>query len=99
MTHYGNRVRECRERLGWSQNYLANQVGGPWRQTTVVRVEAGEQPLKLTDAITLAGVFGLTLADFVGSDRSPCQCVAARQALGEALDVVSGALNDLQAAR
>lgn len=90
MSDYGQRVRSCRESLCLSQNALAVMVGGSWRQTTVARVEAGEQSLKLADAVRLAEVFGMSLDEFAGGHSVPCRCAAVRGVLREALAALEG---------
>ena len=55
-------IRAYRAAMGMSQARFAEfmkEQGHNWRQTTVCRVESGEQPVTLREAATLSGVFGM----------------------------------------
>jgi transcriptional regulator with XRE-family HTH domain len=56
---FGANVRALRERLGLSQSEVARQMterGHPWHQSTVYRVEVGEQPVSYWASRDLAAV-------------------------------------------
>jgi transcriptional regulator with XRE-family HTH domain len=58
---FGARVRAARELLGLSQQYIADGMsayGVTWYQTTVGKVESGERPAKLSEAVALAVMLG-----------------------------------------
>lgn len=57
-------VRRHRERLGMSQTELARrmkQQGLPWHQVTVARTESVERPLRLDEAVILAGILRVSV--------------------------------------
>lgn len=71
MTDYeiGKRVVLFREPM--SQQAVATamrQQGHKWSQATVWSVEKGERPLRLSEAVALADVIGVTLHDIAGVD-------------------------------
>ncbi|MDP5226640.1 MULTISPECIES: hypothetical protein [Arthrobacter] len=56
-----------------SQQDVASQMralGYKWSQATVWAVEKGERPLKVVEAVALAGLFSKTLDDLLSSDTS-----------------------------
>lgn len=66
-----SRLRELRQRSGWSQSDMAGQMGArgwPWHQQTVARVEAGLRPLRLGELADVATIFGLTPAALISVD-------------------------------
>ncbi len=59
--NFGARVRAARERLGLSQQAISDGMrsyGVAWYQTTVGKVESGERPAKLSEAVALAFMLG-----------------------------------------
>lgn len=75
MTHadaereVGAQVRRAREQARLSQRELADAAtaaGLSWHQTTVAKVEAGDRPLRLTEAAVLARVLGTEVAVLAG---------------------------------
>lgn len=52
-------VRRERERLGWTQEHLANAAGVSVRQ--LIKIEAGRANLTLGTAEALAGALGVVL--------------------------------------
>jgi len=59
-------VREFREARGWSQVELADRLateGMDMSQVLVSRVEQGKRPVRLDEAVVIAGVLGFELAD------------------------------------
>lgn len=67
--------RSLRERLGWSQATLAQRArdGGldGFHQTTVARVENGQRPLRLSEAIVLSKVLGISVEDLASTSSVP----------------------------
>lgn len=76
-TATGAAIRKKREELGWSQQELAEALkdaGVSWHQTTVAKVERGERPLKMTEAVAVAYALGMVKLDEVlGDNSSPVQ--------------------------
>lgn len=63
MTFVEN-MRMLRERRGMSQTELARKMGGhghSFHQPTVQRIESGQRPLKLTEALSVADILGSDL--------------------------------------
>jgi transcriptional regulator with XRE-family HTH domain len=73
-TAFGARVRAARERQGRSQKWLAEALGSrygiPWHPTTAGKVESGERPVKLTEALAVAQALGMLLEDLVYEHES-----------------------------
>jgi transcriptional regulator with XRE-family HTH domain len=65
----GRAIRTLRASRGWSQTQLAaalNELGLPWKQSQVTEAETGHrQDLTLSEAILLAEVLNVRLADLV----------------------------------
>lgn len=58
----GTRIRELRMARGLSQSDLASELsadGFQFRQQTVLKIEKGLRPLKLDEALAIAGVLGV----------------------------------------
>lgn len=85
----GTHIREERERRGWSQQQMAAELvayGISWHQTTVAKVEAGERPLRLSEAWAIAHRLGVSLTELASGKRD----VDARDAaVAAAFDEVS----------
>lgn len=66
----GERVRAIREGQGIPQQHLAMTMtvlkGHRWHQTTVGKVESGERPIKLSEAVAVAEILGVPLVSLVG---------------------------------
>lgn len=59
-------VRQRRQVLGWSQQRVAEEMtkhGHAWHQTTVAKVEAGQRPIGLGEAVALGRVLGANISD------------------------------------
>lgn len=66
------RLRTLREANGWSQSELARraqEAGLAFHQPTVQRIESGERPLRLSEALTLSTLFGIQLETSLGDPR------------------------------
>ena len=74
---FGRRIREERERRRWPQQHLATSLsalyGHAWHQTTVAKVEAGERPVKLAEAVALAALLHMPLGDLLDDDAAPAE--------------------------
>lgn len=65
----GQTVRELRERMHLSQSAFAELTrskGLSWHQPTVSRIEDGERPLRLAEAIVLSESLGFLLPNGLG---------------------------------
>jgi transcriptional regulator with XRE-family HTH domain len=63
---FGDRVRETRERNGWSQAELARRAATHF--TTVSKIEQGERSASLQLALRLADALGVPLTKLVPAD-------------------------------
>jgi XRE family transcriptional regulator, regulator of sulfur utilization len=59
----GRRIRKLREKRGWYQEDLAAHSG--LNRVAISRLECGKQEAKLKTLQTLAGSFGLTMAQLL----------------------------------
>lgn len=60
----GQRLRQVREALNWSQADLAagmDGLGYAWHQTTVAKTEAARRPLRVDELVALAEVLGVSI--------------------------------------
>lgn len=66
---FARRLREERERAGLSQSALAEQLsaalGSAFDSSTVTRIEKASRSVKIEEAVVMASVLGLELADLV----------------------------------
>ncbi|MCC6156861.1 MAG: helix-turn-helix transcriptional regulator [Deltaproteobacteria bacterium] len=69
FSRLGARVRELRERRGWSQETLAERCGKHY--TYVGRIERGVQNVTIEVLAEVADALGATLADLVAIDDHP----------------------------
>lgn len=63
-------VRKLRKQAGMTQDALAEAMAGrgwPWYQSTVYRVEKGQQPLRAAELIALAAILKTSLDSFTWS--------------------------------
>ena len=62
MSSVGERIRQARERMGWSQGRIARSMqaeGHPnFHQTTISRIEKGERPVTTDECAALGRVLG-----------------------------------------
>jgi transcriptional regulator with XRE-family HTH domain len=69
----GLRLRTLREVAGMTQQQLAarmTQLGFSMRQTTIAKIEAGQRPVRVNEAVTLADTFGVDISDLL-ADQVP----------------------------
>jgi transcriptional regulator with XRE-family HTH domain len=60
----GAKIRQLRERAGWSQADLAERlkaVGFEFHQTTVAKMEAGKRPIRVAEVFALGVVFRMPM--------------------------------------
>lgn len=101
----GANLRGFRERAGASQGELARRMkkaGHPWQQSTVARVEAGQQPLRTGELETLAAMFRVPVDRFLWLHGQAAEQAIAEQAitrLREAAGEAADAIARLHAAR
>ncbi|SER80239.1 Helix-turn-helix domain-containing protein [Pedococcus cremeus] len=73
-------LRRLREAKGWSQNELATRMRGrgweSFRQTTVSRLEKGEQSVRIGEARALADLLGVTVDDMALTESAEAQAIA-----------------------
>lgn len=63
-THFGIRLRELRQRRGWTQQEVVQRLadhGLVLHQTAIARIETAARPVRLNEALTLAAVLGVDL--------------------------------------
>jgi transcriptional regulator with XRE-family HTH domain len=87
-------LRRLREAKGWSQNELATQMRrkgwGSFRQTTISRLEKGEQSVRIGEARALASLLGVTVDDMALTASEEAEAVAQ---LREAIEQCTKALD------
>ncbi len=57
----GANIRQLRTAAGLSQGQLASKLGESYRQQTLLKIEKGSRPLRLTEAAVLAQVLDTTV--------------------------------------
>ncbi len=65
----GNFIREQRKKRLIRQGELASELGVS--RTTYVQIELGKRELKVSEARKLAGIFGMSLEDFLNEEEQP----------------------------
>jgi transcriptional regulator with XRE-family HTH domain len=69
----GRQLRLLRQRLGWSQQEVADRMkafGYNWRQSTIGKIEAAQRPLRLNELADLALLFEIPLKALLGFDAA-----------------------------
>lgn len=69
----GFRIQTAREAGEWNQSQLSAsliEAGLPWSQGTLSRVETGQRPVRLTEAVILAEVLGVPLTELIPGHSS-----------------------------
>ena len=85
-------VRAIRDNLGMTQAEVAKEMsarGHPMRQSTIAKIEAAQRPVRVNEAVTLAAILRVSLADLL-ADRDRRDAIAAaryeeREVLGQLL--------------
>ena len=96
MTGIGQRIRDARSKLGWSQNELASRAGV--KQPTLQRIEAGlRRDPSIRTIAALAAALGLTIDALLGiSPPERSQTQAARVA-SDAIEDLARHVSDIEA--
>ncbi len=68
MNDMGKRIREYREKLSFSQEFVARQIG--LNRSSIAKIEAGNQSLKSTELDKLALLFGVTADEILRGNDS-----------------------------
>lgn len=80
-------MRQERERRGLPQQHVATTMtvlfGHRWHQTTVAKVELGERPAKLSEALAVAHILGVSLESLIEEPGPKPPAVSKRLALAE----------------
>lgn len=88
----GLTLRTLRIKRGYSQDQVAGRMrlaGFSWQQTTVAKTEAGQRPIRVNEAVTLAKMFDVTLSYLLAprhedADEHQLRIMEARSALDTA---------------
>jgi len=71
---FGLAVKQLRENEGWTMSELATRLSDAgltnFHPTTVARMERGERPVRLSEAVVIAGLFDLGVDDLVAETRN-----------------------------
>ena len=74
-TQFGERVRAERRHRGWTQPELAKILRDkgidPMHAVTVSKIEAGDRPVRITEALSLAECFGVSVDALLGHSTDP----------------------------
>jgi transcriptional regulator with XRE-family HTH domain len=98
----GHELRRLRQVRGWSQEEVARRMaeyGYDWHQTTVGRTETATRPLRLNEAVALAGLFEIPVTrliappNVVDADKLTAQMHATEVRLLEAKAACADARN------
>lgn len=79
VTQLRKRLREERERRGWSQAHIAKLLsdnGIPMYATTVAKVEAGERAVRIEELAGIADLFEVSLDGLLGRNHNPAEDLA-----------------------
>ncbi len=68
MKEIGARIKEYREKLSFSQEFVANQVG--LNRSAIAKIESGDQSLKSVELDKLATLFGVTADEILKGNDS-----------------------------
>ena len=74
VNRFGERLRDLRDRRGWSQTELAKLLtanGFRAYGTTVAKIEANERDLRVEEAAVFADVFGCSIDQLLGRRARP----------------------------
>lgn len=91
---FGLNFRHARERAGLSQTELAKRMstlGFRWHQATVYKVESGDRPVKLGEALALENMLQVPLRELT----APPESFQAERWTKDATVLVVGALDDI----
>jgi DNA-binding XRE family transcriptional regulator len=92
----GANIKRCREQLGLSQAQVAKHVGFGFQQQTIVKIEKGDRPLKLSEAVRVAAVLSVEVADLYESRRGLFQLLGVFRSVQEMYENVRQAVHELE---
>ena len=101
---FAQRLRGCRDELGMTQQQVADRMtrqGFSMKQTTIAKIEAGQRPVRINEAVALANILGLQLVDLVGdpvASGEVAELDAERRRLVREIIEFEGQVNSLRAA-
>ena len=61
---YGERIKQLRQNKGFTQQRIADHLG--WSQAEISQMENGIRVITLDNAVDIADVLGVSVADIVG---------------------------------
>lgn len=70
---FARQLRLIRQRSGMTQRQLADAMtvtGSKMHASAIAKIEAGDRPVKIGEAVELAGILGVPLAGLLTSDTS-----------------------------
>lgn len=97
----GQRLRELRTARKWPLHEVASRMkpyGYSWHQTVVAKIETGQRPLRLNEAIALARLFGVDLDDLLFDPTTPGHTEEIEEQIAELEGRLSQASEQHQAA-
>lgn len=100
---FAENIRRWRERRGLSQDALAQQMadlGFPFHQATIYKIEKGERPVRVVEALALSALLDQNISDLTAGpiDDETYTRAQVQAALGQAKIVLACAESDLAAA-
>lgn len=86
LASFGVRLKELRLQKGWTLQELANQSG--LSKTFISRLESGSRQASIAAVLTLARIFGVSLASMFETDLAtePCLIVRAAEAVTKSIN-------------
>jgi transcriptional regulator with XRE-family HTH domain len=85
---FGQRVKQNRERKGWTQQQMAAMLAEkgiqPMHATTVAKIEAGDRSVRINEAVGIANLFEMALDALVGRPDDTSITFALTQWMGYA---------------
>lgn len=99
--HFGKLVRDERMQRDWSQAQMAARLSASGipriHPTTIAKIEAGDRPTRIDEAIGIADLFGVSLDKLLGRDIGPQQDLAyTLQALMQAAQQMAPLVSSLE---
>lgn len=94
----GRRIRQAREKSGMSQRQVAEamaQRGHSWLQNTLTRTETGDRPIRLTEAVDMARILGVSMTVFYTEKAAEIRNASAMRELKALRKVIEQRLGDL----
>lgn len=70
---FARRVREMRRQTGMTQQQLADfmaRTGDGIYRSTIGKIENGDRPVSVNEAVQIAGIFGVPLTEMLTTDTS-----------------------------